>query len=43
MSKSTLKTGFSVRIENQAKNYEDWSGILDVLSFQAGVNSFQSE
>ena len=30
-AKPHSKTGFSVTIENQAKHYEDWSGILNVL------------
>ena len=41
--KHTQKQVFRLTIENQAKHCEYWSGILDVLWFQVGVNSFQSE
>ena len=44
MSKSTLKDRFfSKRMKNQAKQCEDLSRILDLLWFQVGMNSFQSE
>ena len=42
-AKSYSKTSFQQTIENQAKHYEDWSGILHVLWFQVEVNSFKSE
>ena len=32
---------FQQTIKNQAKHYDDWIGIVDVLWFQAGVNSFK--
>ena len=42
MRKST-KQVFQLTTENQAKLCEDWSGYLDVLWFQVGLNSLQSE
>ena len=42
-AKAPLKQVFQWTIENQAKHYQNWSGILDVLWFQVGVNSHQNE
>ena len=41
--KHAQKQVFQQTIENHTKHFEDWGGILDVLWFQVGVNSFRSE